>query len=490
MTAGGYQKPQKPMPTLQTPSPYSYADRLFLRWMEQTDWSPNTKRVCRALFAHQRKHDQVYLLHSTIAAWLGISVATVKRAIRFLVRLGLLQVTSQFRKDGGQASNRYKVLPHILAEAVPDQTTSPASGNTTRPTPLHVDPKTPLPSLTPTLPRNAEDAAPHSPQDPEGTPLSRPKASASKTPPHADPLAAPPTERRPSPDDLPSSQPSSGASSLGDVLTAWAHQHAAFSPTMTPGDAHTDPGGRVSSTAPSPVPATLAGSTPTAKGKISLDQKINNRAPDHHTDAPIDPDHSGSSFSVVVSSHDSSNPLTSAAPCPQATLSPLPEHLPQGEQSTTSVSPWMQNLLRVGSQETIERVIGWYRACPPHHPARPQHPAAWIYTAVKQNWQTPPTWMTQKPSAPVRYQIVTEDQAHDFADDPPRGTEDHEWAAIQEWLALGTPATQDFLSHVEQTLRQRLGGAFAHQALASRGPLWQALCRELWRQQDRASVSA
>ena len=493
MTAGGYQKPQKPMPTLQTPSPYTYADRLFLRWMEQTDWSPNTKRVCRALFAHQRKHEQVYLLHSTIAAWLGISVATVKRAIRFLVSLGLLQVTSQFRKDGGQASNRYKVLPHILAEAVPDQTTSPASrasGNTTTPTPpLHVDHKTPLPSLTTTLPRNAENPAPHSPQDPEGAPLSVLESSFPRTPSHGNPLESSPTERKTSTDVLPPSQPSSGTSSLGDVLAAWAHQHAAFSPTMTPGDVHADPGGRISSTAPSPAPATLTGSAPVAKGKISLDQKINNRALYPDTDAPKDPNQSGTHFSVVVSSHNSSKSLNTAAPCPQAPSSPL-EQVPQGEQNLTPVSPWMQNLLRVGSKETIERVMGWYRACPPHHPARPQHPAAWIYTAVKQNWQTPPTWMAQKPSAPVRYQIVTEEQAHHAADDHPRVTEDHEWATIQEWLALGTPATQDFLSHVEQTLRQRLGGAFAHQALASRGPLWQALCRELWRQQDRASASA
>ncbi len=133
------------------------------------------------------------------------------------------------------------------------------------------------------------------------------------------------------------------------------------------------------------------------------------------------------------------------------------------------------------------------QACPPNHPARPQHPAAWIYTAVKQNWQTPPTWMTKKTAPTICYRVATEaEEAPNSSVDTsstPRA-EDIEWASLTEWLASETPATQEFLAQIEQTLYQRLGGAFAHQALASQGPLWQATCRERWRTQTTEQISA
>ncbi|MCL4319031.1 MAG: hypothetical protein M1596_03955, partial [Firmicutes bacterium] len=99
--------------------------------------------------------------------------------------------------------------------------------------------------------------------------------------------------------------------------------------------------------------------------------------------------------------------------------------------------------------------------------------------------------MTPKASPSMRYRIVRDDEeTWSSSVDTAPPTEDTEWTTITTWLALETAAAQEFLSQVEQTLYERLGGAFAHQALASRGPLWQATCRELWRTKTVRNVSA
>ena len=481
-----------------TPSTYTFADRLFLHWIEQTDWPANTKRVCRVLFAHQRKHALVYLRHSTIAAWLGISVATIKRAIRFLVNLGLLQVTPKFRQDGGQSSNRYKVLPHILTATTPPsektntaassagpedkntaalaQPLAPDDGRETHTQPLMVPRHNGVEDEVPSTHQGETDEVPNLPA------LSLETASTPEEQP-----AAPNTMDTGSADNPAPAAPSHDVSSLGDILATWAHKHDVLSPTMTRGEAHTALGGGVSSMPLSDAPSALAGSAQPSIGKTSLDQKINNRDPHQAID------YQAGTSPVVVCPEDSLKPTATTASSPSPESAPPIENSLQGEKDSGAVSPWMQNLLRVGTPETIKRVIAWYQACPPNHPARPQHPAAWIYTAVKQNWQTPPTWMTKKTVPTIRYRIVTEAEEAPNSSVDTSSTlraEDTEWATITAWLASETPATQEFLAQIEQTLYQRLGGAFAHQALASRGPLWQAACRELWRTQTDAQISA
>lgn len=102
---------------------YTVKDQLFVRWVEQTDWPANYKRVLRLLFEHQRKHGRVFLKHATIAEWLHLSMATVKRALRFLAQLGLVEITPQRAKAGDARENYYKVIPRILmdhADPTPD----------------------------------------------------------------------------------------------------------------------------------------------------------------------------------------------------------------------------------------------------------------------------------------------------------------------------------------------------------------------------------
>ena len=48
----------------------------------------------------------------TIAADLGLSRSTVKRALSDLERNGYLERTSRFRENGSHTSNLYTVLPH------------------------------------------------------------------------------------------------------------------------------------------------------------------------------------------------------------------------------------------------------------------------------------------------------------------------------------------------------------------------------------------
>ncbi len=126
---------------------YTARDQLFLRWMEQADWpSANYKRVLRLLFDHQRRHGRVFLYHATIAEWLHISIATVKRALRFLADLGLVIIKPQRTKFGSPRENYYKVVPRILA--VPGD-----------PSPVHSDPSPDHDDPTPPVIHKAETSA-------------------------------------------------------------------------------------------------------------------------------------------------------------------------------------------------------------------------------------------------------------------------------------------------------------------------------------------
>ena len=98
----------------QSASLYTWSDHLFLRWVEQTPWAPNTKRVLRLLFEHQRRHGRVFLFYRTIANWLRLSIRTVQRAIKQLREAGIVQVQARVTQAGDHGANYYKVTPRIL----------------------------------------------------------------------------------------------------------------------------------------------------------------------------------------------------------------------------------------------------------------------------------------------------------------------------------------------------------------------------------------
>lgn len=475
------------------PSPYTFTDRLFLRWVEQTDWTPNTKRVCRVLFEHQRKHSQVYLLHITIARWLGISVATVKRSIRFLVGLGILHVTPQVRHDGGNGSNQYKVIPHILPTSAlsPRLPVSEAS-----------DPVLTEPTLLGTTSHDGDtEVAANSPDD---TPLALESFASPSTPavsPEASPL---PFEQAGEPrapgeipvkDDLPAfaespSRARGDVESVGHILASWTPSQGFFSDKMTPEGGQNDPTPQVTQRHLSIAPSAIAGSTPDDKGKISLRKKINNINTLPRIDHPTLPEEPIGGSPVVVFSEPQSE-RSSPSPQPaESTPSPHPESKQKGEKEPIGASLW-HKLLNIGSQETVQRVLEWLKACPPNHPARPKNPAAWVYTAVKENWQTPPTWVSPPEAPKIRYRVLAEEDVQKNTQPlAPNSAIDPEWIHITTFLASDSASAQEFLQQVERMLSHRLGGELARRALASHGPVWQTVCREIWRSLAASQASA
>jgi len=119
---------------------YSWQDQLFVRWLEQTDWPANYKRILRLLFEHQRKHGRVFLFYRTIARWLNISIKTVQRAVRFFVELGLVEVQHRTTQAGDLGSNYFKVIPHILAFPTNDSADDVATPGQSVATPPVSDP--------------------------------------------------------------------------------------------------------------------------------------------------------------------------------------------------------------------------------------------------------------------------------------------------------------------------------------------------------------
>ena len=57
-----------------------------------------------------------------IAQIVGKSISTIKRAMRELCKYGAVERTSRFRKDGGQTSNLYKIVPCNFEEISKSET--------------------------------------------------------------------------------------------------------------------------------------------------------------------------------------------------------------------------------------------------------------------------------------------------------------------------------------------------------------------------------
>lgn len=81
--------------------------------------STNAKAVYMALSSRLGREGVVIPKHSTIAAEMGMSVSTVRRALRELRELGVLSWEPQHREDGSQSSNAYAILAHPFAPPTP-----------------------------------------------------------------------------------------------------------------------------------------------------------------------------------------------------------------------------------------------------------------------------------------------------------------------------------------------------------------------------------
>lgn len=74
--------------------------------------STNAKAVYMALSSRLGRDGVVIPKHATIAAEMGMSVSTVRRALHDLRELGVLSWRPQYRPDGSQSSNVYAILAH------------------------------------------------------------------------------------------------------------------------------------------------------------------------------------------------------------------------------------------------------------------------------------------------------------------------------------------------------------------------------------------
>lgn len=72
--------------------------------------SSRGKMVC--LYLHDRANGagESWYAIATIAADLGLSRSTVKRALGDLVRLGRVEKRARWRENGGQTSNLYRLV--------------------------------------------------------------------------------------------------------------------------------------------------------------------------------------------------------------------------------------------------------------------------------------------------------------------------------------------------------------------------------------------
>ena len=73
------------------------------------DLSARTKTVCLYLHDRANSEGESWYAIGTIAADLGLSLSTVKRALNDLVRLGRVEKQPRYRENGGQTSNLYRV---------------------------------------------------------------------------------------------------------------------------------------------------------------------------------------------------------------------------------------------------------------------------------------------------------------------------------------------------------------------------------------------
>lgn len=445
------------MHSIATRSPrYTYTDRLFLRWIDQNTWSGNTKRICIKLFEQQRKHGQAYVFHRTLAEWLGISVATVKRSLQILVQAGVLEIAHQIRYDGGFGSNRYKVVPRI-PEGV-DRT----SLDRTREKRQRAASTTSAPDHheLPSTPANAvlahDDVAPKAATEKMGIQkesnsnrcsiMKHPTAS-------GDRIVASESVAQEAPRQ---SESADAPASLGDILSTWVAMRKPSKVTPVP-DQNELPSDRANAYRAKDVTAQNI-----ATEKIIIQKKINNNSSSNEPMPPCDKVNP-----VVVLNANASNTTTKDEP------------------------GWIRRLRHIGTQEIIDRIVGWYKACPPNHPARPKHPAAWIYAGVRDNWQDPPTWIKRTPIKPpvalralsdeeaAQQEAARQDALHRYQAQE-RDIQE-EWNAIEVILNAANPETTAFEADVHRYLLHQMGGPLGEAAWASRGPTWRNACREVWR---------
>ena len=74
-----------------------------------SDLSARTKTVCLYLHDRANSEGESWYAIGTIAADLGLSRSTVKRALNDLVRLGRVEKQPRYRENGGQTSNLYRL---------------------------------------------------------------------------------------------------------------------------------------------------------------------------------------------------------------------------------------------------------------------------------------------------------------------------------------------------------------------------------------------
>lgn len=83
----------------------AYFDSIY----QDCELSPRAKSVLIYLKDHANKEDICWPGINTIAAGVSLSRSTVKRALRELVRVGMIEKTCRFRENGSHSSNLYRI---------------------------------------------------------------------------------------------------------------------------------------------------------------------------------------------------------------------------------------------------------------------------------------------------------------------------------------------------------------------------------------------
>ncbi len=73
------------------------------------DLSARAKMVCLYLHDRANGEGESWYAIGTIAADVGLSRSTVKRALSDLIRLGRVEKHPRYRENGGQTSNLYRL---------------------------------------------------------------------------------------------------------------------------------------------------------------------------------------------------------------------------------------------------------------------------------------------------------------------------------------------------------------------------------------------
>ncbi|PSR22400.1 MAG: hypothetical protein C7B47_16710 [Sulfobacillus thermosulfidooxidans] len=147
---------------------------------------------------------------------------------------------------------------------------------------------------------------------------------------------------------------------------------------------------------------------------------------------------------------------------------------------------WLQDQRQ--KDDHIVQYVEWAVACPPNHSAQPKSVEAWLRSAVRHHWTTPPEWMTRKATAATPYKPYRPDEANSW--EPPEPLKDMDWeatkAAIKKFLddKEDAQAVQNFLEQVKVALAKIFGnGTFVTREMTQRGPtFWSEAC-QVWHAQ-------